>query len=243
MNDALVFDQRRKELLSSALYTFGKDNVLRSGDVVLGGGAVLACRWQHRISSDISLFTSESSYEHVKPAILERIRETGANFRFLENGLHCKLADGQEFSLTGSSNVSKQPSGPETETEYGLGTHSTTEILLRKIRARMLHQPDYLIRDVYDIVCCRIHAPSAWKALFGCLEPQELESLVWDRTQNEIVLNTEQTLVNPLHPLLAQGNVLRESLFDLFKEKLKASALAPLIGSGFQGPIKSLGRD
>ena len=243
MNDTLVFDQRRKELLSSALYTFGKTNVLGLGDVVLGGGAVLACRWQHRISSDISLFTSESGYEQIRSAIHGRIRESEGKFRFHENGLHCKLADGQEFSLTGSSNVSKQPFGPETETEYGLGTHSTTEILLRKIRARMLHQPDYLIRDAYDIVCCRIHAPSAWKALFGCLEPQELESLVWDRTQNEIVLNTEQTLVNPLHPLLAQENVLRKSLFDLFEAKLEASALSPLIGSGFQPSNKSPRRD
>ncbi len=121
------------------------DGIVGPDDCALGGGTALAARWHHRLSVDIDLFTSSATYQRIKPALDLRAEnwKTDAAFadvRIHPTVVHCYLSDGLEFSIAGSDDVTLRPLSHEREAVTGVRLQSTAEIIVRKIRARMINR-------------------------------------------------------------------------------------------------------
>ena len=186
--------------------------------MVLGGGTALASRWSHRLSVDIDLFTSADSYRGIRPVLERRAEGWGerdgfANVRIHPNVIHCVLANGLEFSLGDGDDITHNPVSAEREASTGVRLQSTAEIIARKIRARMVNQAVYYIRDAYDVVCCQEHDPEALSEALSCLELDERRSLRYDSTLDGLRLDDTMPLLAPVHGHLRSEADLRKQLF------------------------------
>jgi len=215
----MKLDNYCEELLALAVERLDLD-VLHRTRAVLGGGTVLAARWHHRLSTDIDLFASVSNWLAVRTQIREKLEGyTNINVSSHSTVIVCQLDDGREFSFGGSDSITERAISQETEKITGLATHTTTEIIARKIRARMVDTQQYLVRDAYDTVCCAKHDPQALQRALSCFDQQERAALDFDRGQLNIQINTSKPLEQPIYTELAKPTVLREALFDTLAGK------------------------
>lgn len=222
VQEGSIIDIRRElpdqqaELLRQALQHLA--GVIELDDMVLGGGTALASRWSHRLSVDIDLFTSADSYRGIRPVLERRAEGWGerdgfANVRIHPNVIHCVLANGLEFSLGDGDDITHNPVSAEREASTGVRLQSTAEIIARKIRARMVNQAAYYIRDAYDVVCCQEHDPEALSEALSCLELDERRSLRYDSTLDGLRLDDTMPLLAPVHGHLRSEADLRKQLF------------------------------
>ena len=223
VQEGSIIDIRRElpdhqaNLLRQALKRLA--GIIEPDDVVLGGGTALASRWSHRLSVDIDLFTSADSYRDIRPALERRAEGWGeadgfASVRIHPSVIHCVLADGLEFSLGDGEDITHNPISVEREASTGIRLQSTAEIIARKIRARMVNQPAYYIRDAYDVVCCLERAPEALSEALSCLERDEHRSLRYDSTLDNLRLDDTMPLLAPVHEHLRNEADLRKQLFS-----------------------------
>lgn len=153
-------DRERTTLLKRVLYVLGGSVPVNR--LEFGGGTVLAGRWKHRISTDIDLFMTKDIWDQFNRDVIRACGEIGeVTARVLHHMVLGVFSDGSEFSIGGSKYRTNHPLANEYELNTGIRLHSTAEILTRKVYWRMLAQPQYLIRDAYDVVCAQIHDPKS----------------------------------------------------------------------------------
>ena len=119
--------------------------------------------------------------------------------------VHCHLSDGLEVSIAGSDDVTPSPLSDEREAVTGVRLQSTAEIIVRKIRARMINRESYVVRDTYDVVCCLEFDPQALNEAMAALTKGERATLKYDSGRASLV----SCLINscdyswPFRPLAA----------------------------------------
>ena len=213
----ISLDSQRTELLHIAMQCIGLENA-SNPKVYLGGGTVLAGLWRHRVSTDIDLFTTQRIYsdlvEKNLPTIRQRATSADIEIRPHASLLICKTKLG-EFSIGGGEDATGYPSGGNFEATSGIEVHSILEILMRKIRARMLRTPRYLLRDAYDVACCAIYEPQVVEHFDDWISPIDREQLARDRVDPTLQLDDSAPLNCPAHPNLADLTNLRDVLFRI----------------------------
>ena len=123
---------------------------------LLGGGTVLAARWGHRLSTDLDFFMQQDAFDH---AITQRASELEAALRDVAfgafvtpNHMQCVMRDTSvEVSVDVASANDLGPVESSDEAAHGVGTQTTSAILLGKIAGRMMRQGRVTVRDIYDL--------------------------------------------------------------------------------------------
>ena len=169
---------------------------------------------------DIDLFTSAANYRRIKPALDLRAGKWKADATFSEvrihpSVIHCHLPDGLEFSIAGSDDVTLRPLSKEREAATGVRLQSTAEIIVRKIRARMINRESYVVRDAYDVVCCLEFDPQALNEALGALTQGERAALKYDSGSNRLALDSKQPLIDPIHAEFRDSEHLLKRLFEV----------------------------
>ena len=137
---------------------------------VLGGESVLEARWHHRLGTEVNFFTSEERMlKLIDPFIQLTNTEKWANRGvcieqiFGAFGVIGNTPFG-EFSIYGSPNYFENSPRTDEEVEgTGVYAQSTSEIILRIMRARMIRTTFYYSQDAYDVVVAILKAPKELK--------------------------------------------------------------------------------
>ena len=213
----LQLPPRQTELLHAAL---GLLHGCVPVDVcVLGGGTALAARWGHRTSLDIDLFTTERTFRGAVNELAGRVAEWQASGRLASARMHptvvhCITPQGDEFSLGGSDDITTSAI-PLDECEVTTGTRlqSTSEILARKVRARMVNLRQYVVRDAYDVVACLLHDPDSLDHALASLDPLDHAHLDYDSTRSSLVLDDRKPLIDAAYEGLCDSEDLKTAMF------------------------------
>ncbi|MCY4340633.1 MAG: hypothetical protein OXE48_04605 [Gammaproteobacteria bacterium] len=151
----------------------------------MGGGTVLAARWNHRISTDVDLFVPPGRLESL--TVDERLliekklttipgcdpSRTWANIV----AVNCEIA-GTPVSVrmmhergNGSEQmeVGSQSASPRLQ--------NTSDILHAKLAHRMLLTQKFLIRDLYDVACAEIHDKKGLRLALSRLARREIKHI------------------------------------------------------------------
>ncbi len=140
------------------------DHWLSRSQYSMGGGSVLEAKWRHRHSTGIEFFFQQSTFRalgmDVKTDIeqhLHKLSKRGeiSGLEVHNNGYMFESPHGSA-SLFSTYQLTSSPISPEVVTEWEVPTESSAEILIRKIRGRMINGTTYLARDVYDVVCAYV---------------------------------------------------------------------------------------
>ena len=192
----------------------------------MGGGTILAARWHHRHSTDIDLFF-DSRISSAVP-----LDEITRGFRTLEQqgqigrldiqpslGFSCERAS-TPLSFFSTLQVTPVRLSDEREASTGIGTETSAEILLKKIRARMIRNPRYLPRDAYDLVIAHVEDPDAVHQVFQALSSEEERILAYDAHRGSIQLTDADRIVSPAYPGLLDplDNLARYARLALARE-------------------------
>ena len=186
----------------------------------MGGGSVLAGRWQHRFSTDIDLFFSDrqlsqlhtqSTWKQISNQ-LSILSESGeiTELHVRPNGFAFETSFGP-VSFFGVPRLTRNAVTTEIEDSTGIATESTTEILFKKIRGRMVNNSEYVARDLYDVVVAFIKDSESLNRAFGILAEVELESLVYDVQKGDARVDDLERVIEPSYPSLVAS-------FDTFNK-------------------------
>lgn len=135
--------------------------------LAIGGGTILQARWEHRISTDLDLFSPHKTFHDVvqsKASQMEpelcSIPGVDATKTWVEAGSICCLVKGVELTVLPAESLNNEDSGcvvPRTT----LYTETTTTILYKKMLLRMLAGGAYEARDVFDLYTAMEKDPDA----------------------------------------------------------------------------------
>ena len=233
--------QLAKHLNNSILWSVALLDQFTDRDrYAMGGGSVLAARWNHRFSTDIDLFfdlTMDGAYvpldEISKHVTLLHERGDITELRQYESGFTCQTPFGS-MSFFATNRLTSGAVTDELENLTGIATESTTEILLKKIRARMIHSTDYLARDVYDIVVAYLEDRESLNEAMEYLTDEELRALVFDARSGAIQVRYLERILEPVYTEVTS------SFEDInrFAEAILSQAITPEL-SGELEKIKS----
>lgn len=157
------------------LKLFGPDGL------VLGGGTVLAARWQHRVSTDIDLFTEAERYQdqvasrrdEVVAALSRLVSEAGEGAVEVERGwLRVHFPEGPAALMT-IPRPTVRDLYAEVAKGSGIFTESTAEILARKLQSRILDLGVFTDRDLYDLLVAKKRDPLALRRALASLTEGE----------------------------------------------------------------------
>ena len=170
----------------------------------MGGGSVLAARWHHRFSTVIDLFFDEGQCPNMPLAsifrefrqLVEHGEVSELNI-FPQRGLIGEI-QATPFSFFATRQVTSARLSTETIGGVGIAAESSAEILCKKIRARMIRSPAYLIRDVYDLVVAFAEDRDAVDQSFRHLTTDERSILRFDA--QGITLSTNPGIRDPAYP-------------------------------------------
>ena len=148
---------------------------------VLGGGTVLAARWQHRVSTDIDLFTDHERYqeriasrrEEVASQLEALVIQAGEGTVEVERGwLRVHFPEGPAALMT-----IPRPTVRDAYTEIvdgtNISTESSAEILARKLQSRILDLGVFTHRDLYDLIVARQRDPEALHRVLASITSAE----------------------------------------------------------------------
>ena len=209
------------------------DEIALRGSFLLGGGTVLAARWRHRLSTDVDLFTSEEAiFELIDPFI--RLANTdkwlsrgiGIEQIFSASGVIGSTPHG-EFSIHGNPNIFANARTEDEIEGTGIFAQSTPEILIRKVRARMLRTALYYSRDVYDVVVAILYAPNELKRVLDSLNNLEKNSLEFDRHRTDLQIRDLEDLIQPKFPQIVDN--LQSFLFDILTRRIHREELLNIL--------------
>lgn len=123
-----------------------------------------------------------------------------------------------EFSIYGSPSFSENSRTDEEVEGTGVYSRSTSEILLRIVRARMIHTTLYYSRDAYDVVVAILIAPKELKLVLENLTFLERVSLEFDRQRTDVRIRDLEELIQPKYPQIVVN--LQAHLFNALTEKM-----------------------
>ena len=177
----------------------------------IGGGTILAARWQHRLSTDIDLFAEEgelantldkNTWREIGEA-LEQEASDGAITELVLNpsGFSFTMPSGP-ISFYSIPRLTTNPLSDEREVTTGVYAEHTTEILFKKLRGRMINASRYVARDLYDVVICYGVERGSLNAAIGFLSPLERDSLRYDVKQGDTNVSDLDRVLEPAYPEL-----------------------------------------
>lgn len=209
------------------------DEIAPRSSFLLGGGTVLEARWHHRLSTDVDLFTNEESmFEFIEPFI--RLANTddwlnrgiGIEQIFGASGVIGTTPHG-EFSIHGNPNIFANAVSEDEIEGTGIFAQSTPEILLRKIRARMIRTALYYSRDAYDVVVATLYAPNELKLVLDKLNILEKDSLEFDRHRADLQIRDLEDLIQPQFPQIVDN--LQSFLFNVLTRRIHREDLLNIL--------------
>lgn len=210
------------------------DEIAPRSSFLLGGGTVLEARWHHRLSTDVSLFTNEEGmFEFIDPFI--RLANTddwlnrgiGIEQIFGASGVIGTTPHG-EFSIHGNPNIFANAVSDDEIERTGIVAQSTPEILLRKIRARMIRTTLYYSRDAYDVVVAMLYAPNELKLVLDNLNILEKDSLEFDRHRSDLQIRDLEDLIQPQFPQIVDN--LQSFRFNVLTRRIHREDLLNILG-------------
>ncbi len=203
----------------------------------MGGGTVLAARWRHRLSTDIDLFVEAAKLggKEIDQIIegfreLEVRKEVSALETRPQQGFSCRR-ENTPVSFFVTHAVMPARVSAEIIQGVGIGTESSAEILLKKVRARMIRNPRYLPRDMYDLIVAHVEDRQAVEDVFGILTAEECKILGFDARRDAFQVTNVERIIAPSYPQLIDPfeNLVRFARIVLAQE-LKAPELRELEG-------------
>lgn len=194
--------------LAPALLTlFGADSM------VLGGGTVLAARWNHRVSTDIDLFTN---LEHYQGRVTDRRQEVTSTLCRLLSGfgegavevergwLRVHFREGPAALMTIPRPTIRDPY-TEVAAGTGIRTESTAEILARKLQSRILDLGVLTDRDLYDLLVARKRDPIALRRVLASVTDAERAAVASELRSLPRDWSSGEPVRDPAHPDLLRG--------------------------------------
>ena len=177
----------------------------------MGGGSVLAARWQHRHSSDIDLFIDARKFENLFAEdqwseICEELRRIASTGKISK--LVLRLTGFCFETLTGPISLYSVPRlfpdaiSTDQEDKTGIYFETTKEIVVKKIRGRMVNSTNYVARDLYDIVVCYKRDRRSLDEAMSYLVQLERDSLRYDVQKRDATVNDLDRVLNPRFPEL-----------------------------------------
>ena len=153
--------------------------------LVLGGGTVLASRWNHRVSTDLDFFLHGD--EVLIPRYIRAAGEKLASIpQVFENlvvhprhlSFVCMGTQTSVFSTASLMHMSTS----EEESSTALPLDTTEEILAKKLSGRIMGLGDILIRDLYDICVASRLDPASYAKALTVLTNEELQDIAAELT-------------------------------------------------------------
>ncbi len=189
----------------------------------MGGGSVLAARWGHRHSTDIDLFFDEFAQRDMPLSkMFDGLLSLESEGEI--HGLEIYSRRGFLFqrktvpvSFFATRETTPSPLAREKEATTGVATESSTEILLKKVRARMLRGSGYLSRDAYDLVVAHAEDVDCIGAIFSQIGREERSILSYDSESSSFQLIDDHRVLSPTYPELIDPI---ENLIHLTREAL-----------------------
>ena len=182
----------------------------------LGGGTVLASRWQHRLSTDLDFFlheTNPADARRLLSAISTQIKQPVhtdvlTNIQIAGRHLSFKALNIQTSVFTTPPQTDKLSEQRERVTRILL--ESTEEILAKKLYGRVIGNGEFTKRDFYDFCVAEIQEPDALNAIVQSLGDER--ELIYTELKNnylsELIRDAEHgpPLLEPAYPDIA-GNL------------------------------------
>lgn len=190
---------------------------------VLGGGTVLATRWQHRVSTDIDLFTDHERYQQtilnrrdeVAATLSDLVAEAGEGAVEVERGwLRVLFPEGPAALMT-----IPRPTIRDAYVEHTQGTNvpteSTAEILARKVQSRILDLGVFTDRDLYDLLVAQQRDPEALRRVLASITAGERTAIADELRGLPYNWSSGEPVREPTHPNLLRGLARRtQALFE-----------------------------
>lgn len=205
---------------------------------LLGGGTVLAARWGHRLSTDLDFFMPQDSFDqsitHRAPDVEAAMRGVAFGTIVTPNHMQCVMRDTSvEVSVSVASPNALGTAATSDEAAHGVGTQTTSAILLGKIAGRMMRQGRATVRDIYDLcVAERLDADALRTAVRAV--PAGALTRTADLLEQELAGNQRlKPLIAPTHTDLAEDVVAQGSalLLRLGRWLESAREQGPCVGA------------
>lgn len=175
----------------------------------MGGGTVLAIRWNHRLSTDIDFFMDpgatlglygRATWDDLLRR-LESLQTEGVVKELLTTTTGFSLrGPAAPLSLFEARRLTAHAVSDERESASGVALESSLEIMLKKVRARMLRSPRYLARDMYDLVACFMDDRQTYDDLYHALTRRERQSLLYDIERGDTRAQDLDRIIAPKYP-------------------------------------------
>lgn len=210
-SDVLVLPPHLKPLVEWSVECLAP--VMNLDSIWMGGGSVLAARWKHRHTTNIDLFFDElkcpsNTRDTVVAAVIQRLGDQAENsMAVYSDGLVCKTPFGP-LSINGTDRLIDTEDSSQRENVGNLLTESSSEILLKKIRGRILNNREYSVRDLYDVVSAFLLDEVALLLALLELESGERQTLEYAVSRELIIGIEKKTLLKPKFKLLLDDEVL-----------------------------------
>lgn len=182
--------------------------VVEAARLSIGGGTVLAARWDHRRSTDIDFFCEPGAYAELderKRAELEEALRTvpGIEVETLwcdPLATWCTVRD-TEVTILPRPRV--RPLAGPGDSYLGstrIALQANAEVLYRKIVRRMLQAEEVHVRDVYDVVYAAEHDRASLEAAKEFIGGETLDNVAalfeglppgWTRDQEKMLLDPQ----------------------------------------------------
>ena len=194
-------------------------------ELVLGGGTVLAARWEHRESTDVDLFTPPGAVDGAEwriaalAAVVDDRMRAGELTDALVAKRHLRLTLNKpagELTVFTGQDATAQPVARD-ETAAGFAVHSVEEILTRKLRFRVHGLGDFTQRDFYDFAVAALVEPDAMARVLAAFDAEANRAVARELRQAPTGF-AGQPLLAPAYRGLADSTELRRWARVLFAE-------------------------
>lgn len=179
-----AFWEKIRDATAAQLNTPG-DDAEGKRNYEIGGGSILAARWQHRESYDIDLTTSDPN-----GAIAETVATNGG----LASAVHGVLTPQSTMHRAvistqgGTLDITKMrpKRDGEQRTTIVNGRPETVLTTAQIIEGKLARAPELIARDIYDVITARELDPASLEKACGNLAAREAEAIatLWE-TQNK----------------------------------------------------------
>ena len=209
------------------------DEITVRDSLHLGGASVLEARWQHRLVKDVALFVSAKHMVELLDSFIKKVNEEN----WIDRGIKIEQIFGVsgvigctphgQFSIFGSPSVFERACSNEDVEGTGIYAQRTAEILIRKIRARMIRTAVYYSRDAYDVVVACLYAPDEFKLVLDKLTPVETNALEFDQQRDDVYIKDLEELIQPAFPQIVEN--LQSYLFDVLTQRTSREDLLRIL--------------
>ena len=179
------------------------DGLVPLNALVLGGGTVLAARWQHRRSTDLDLFMDQRTFAMSVHRQAHRLwpRVTRL-FDVADLGRdHFGARSGNIDVTVSTAWCGALADVPERSEEViaGIPLETSAAILVRKLQGRMHGFATFTERDVYDLAAAARHDPDALGLAIRALTADERATIARELRLSKQWDQPEKQLLEPAH--------------------------------------------